>query len=252
MYQPSPFSRQLPEVNFLSFSFGSRPSLACLTVSTPTPQAESAGLSHTQPLICSCAPNRHPLTSLTPRNKKNYKVQTGTEMARVCAIFLLCCCHALAPLPNHPGAVVLRLKGSGDLQGQRLGSAAGEGVPDEQALRRALEENLQCPVCRSLLYMPTTLSACGHSFCAECLAAVTRLSTGPPGCPVCRAPMPSGDLTLPVSFALSSIARAVDGDEYDAREQQRQLAERGARIGPCRSWGRFRLHLTEGGLGRRF
>ena len=187
-------------------------------------------------------------------------------MARLCTIFLFSCsallsCHALAPLLHHQGAAVLRLKGNGNPQGQRLGSAASEphgtpqavpqassvsepqprggnpsealGAPDElKKLRRALAENLQCPVCLSLLHRPTTLSTCGHSFCSDCLEEVSLRSTGPPGCPVCRAPLLGGDSTLPVSFALSSIARAVDGTEYLAREQERQRA---ARIGPCRS-----------------
>ncbi len=47
----------------------------------------------------------------------------------------------------------------------------------------ALTQMLTCPICLGTLSRPQ-LTSCGHSFCADCIAAQIEVA---PRCPVCRA-----------------------------------------------------------------
>ena len=100
-------------------------------------------------------------------------------------LLALASCCALSPIPNHPGGWGGPLKGGGsnaprvlvpnlvkgfvERQPKVLPPLPGRErevrAADEQVLDQLLAEICQCPVCLSLLYKPTTLSPCGHTFC---------------------------------------------------------------------------------------
>lgn len=50
-----------------------------------------------------------------------------------------------------------------------------------------LEQDLTCHICHQVLYQPTTLVSCQHSFCTPCLH---RSLDHNPSCPICRTPIP--------------------------------------------------------------
>eukprot|EP01126_Amoeba_proteus_P046061 TRINITY_DN518_c0_g1_i11.p1 TRINITY_DN518_c0_g1~~TRINITY_DN518_c0_g1_i11.p1 ORF type:complete len:382 (-),score=52.30 TRINITY_DN518_c0_g1_i11:233-1378(-) len=66
-------------------------------------------------------------------------------------------------------------------QGREESSRSGDVEVDGE-----LKELFDCPICRDLLFDPVT-SACGHSFCRQCLS---RAIDHNPACPFCRAPLP--------------------------------------------------------------
>ena len=47
-----------------------------------------------------------------------------------------------------------------------------------------IEEELECPLCFSIMFEPVTTHSCGHSFCKSCLL---RALDNKPECPMCRA-----------------------------------------------------------------
>ncbi|XP_072181932.1 tripartite motif containing 13-like [Diadema setosum] len=55
---------------------------------------------------------------------------------------------------------------------------------------KALEQLLQCPICHGKLKDPKLLSACGHTFCKECLSGLINHHAGEGSatmeCPLCR------------------------------------------------------------------
>ncbi|XP_058665829.1 E3 ubiquitin-protein ligase TRIM7-like [Ammospiza caudacuta] len=59
------------------------------------------------------------------------------------------------------------------------------------ALREQLLAGVTCPVCLDVFEQPV-LTACGHSFCGQCLAAVLGDPRRPAACPQCRAPLEPG------------------------------------------------------------
>ncbi|KAM7035980.1 E3 ubiquitin-protein ligase TRIM7-like [Passerculus sandwichensis] len=59
------------------------------------------------------------------------------------------------------------------------------------ALREQLLADITCPVCLDVFEQPV-LTACGHSFCGQCLAAVLGDPPRPAACPQCRAPVEPG------------------------------------------------------------
>ncbi|KAA8895082.1 hypothetical protein FN846DRAFT_356314 [Sphaerosporella brunnea] len=54
-----------------------------------------------------------------------------------------------------------------------------------------VDENLCCPICRSLLIDPQT-TKCRHTFCSNCIAGALEIS---PTCPVDRNPLERGDVS---------------------------------------------------------
>ncbi|KAL6070110.1 LON peptidase N-terminal domain and RING finger protein 3 [Balamuthia mandrillaris] len=71
---------------------------------------------------------------------------------------------------------------------------------------------LDCPLCRSVLYEPIT-TPCGHNFCKPCLLRALDYS---PKCPICRESlymMPSH----PINSLLKTLARHTFPQEYLAR-----------------------------------
>uniref|UniRef100_A0A8C3N0T3 Uncharacterized protein n=1 Tax=Geospiza parvula TaxID=87175 RepID=A0A8C3N0T3_GEOPR len=63
------------------------------------------------------------------------------------------------------------------------------------ALREQLVAEATCPLCLDVFEQPV-LTACGHSFCGQCLAGVLGEPPRPAACPQCRAPL---ELAPPVS-----------------------------------------------------
>ncbi|XP_054129150.1 E3 ubiquitin-protein ligase TRIM7-like [Melozone crissalis] len=59
------------------------------------------------------------------------------------------------------------------------------------ALREQLLAEATCPVCLDVFEQPV-VTACGHSFCGQCLAAVLGDPPRPAACPQCRAPLEPG------------------------------------------------------------
>ncbi|KAM7036266.1 E3 ubiquitin-protein ligase TRIM7-like [Passerculus sandwichensis] len=59
------------------------------------------------------------------------------------------------------------------------------------ALREQLLPGVTCPVCLDVFEQPV-VTACGHSFCGQCLAAVLGDPPRPAACPQCRAPLEPG------------------------------------------------------------
>ncbi|XP_039582536.1 E3 ubiquitin-protein ligase TRIM7-like [Passer montanus] len=61
------------------------------------------------------------------------------------------------------------------------------------ALREQLVAEATCPLCLDLFEQPV-LTACGHSFCGQCLAGVLGNPPRCAACPQCRAPVEPGSL----------------------------------------------------------
>ncbi|XP_036235122.1 E3 ubiquitin-protein ligase TRIM7-like [Molothrus ater] len=59
------------------------------------------------------------------------------------------------------------------------------------ALREQLVAEATCPLCLDVFEQPV-LTACGHSFCGQCLAGVLGDPPRPAACPQCRAPLEPG------------------------------------------------------------
>lgn len=61
----------------------------------------------------------------------------------------------------------------------------GKEVGAVDRVERVLRREMDCAICRSLLYKPWT-TPCGHTFCQQC---ITRSLAIAPLCPTCRAPV---------------------------------------------------------------
>ena len=109
-------------------------------------------------------------------------------------------------------------------------SASGlERARDEEFLdmvKEALQKEMECQVCYSLMLDPTT-TPCGHTYCRKCLARILDHSHL---CPTCRR-----ELFLPVSLSrqernkyLVSLAESICPDLIAARREQSALEDRSA------------------------
>lgn len=74
-------------------------------------------------------------------------------------------------------------------------------------------EDVECPVCRSLLHEPLC-TACGHTFCRACLATALTIA---PLCPICRAPCHVDAARAVANFVIAAVARAAFPAEAASR-----------------------------------
>ncbi|KAM3678982.1 E3 ubiquitin-protein ligase TRIM7-like [Ammospiza maritima maritima] len=78
------------------------------------------------------------------------------------------------------------------------------------ALREQLLAEATCPVCLDVFEQPV-LTACGHSFCGQCLAAVLGDPPRPAACPQCRAPLEPGSQRPSRSLGnVAGLARSLE------------------------------------------
>ncbi|KAI1242503.1 hypothetical protein IHE44_0000031, partial [Lamprotornis superbus] len=78
------------------------------------------------------------------------------------------------------------------------------------ALGEQLAAETTCPLCLELFRQPV-LTACGHSFCQQCVAAVLGHPPRPAACPQCRSPVQPGSLRPSRSLgAVAELARAME------------------------------------------
>ncbi|KAL2307085.1 hypothetical protein Nmel_000028 [Mimus melanotis] len=78
------------------------------------------------------------------------------------------------------------------------------------ALGEQLAAETTCPLCLELFRQPV-LTACGHSFCQQCLAAVLGHPPRPAACPQCRSTVQPGSLRPSRSLgAVAELARAME------------------------------------------
>ncbi|XP_056341949.1 E3 ubiquitin-protein ligase TRIM7-like [Oenanthe melanoleuca] len=77
------------------------------------------------------------------------------------------------------------------------------------ALGERLAAETTCPLCLELFSQPV-LTACGHSFCQQCVSAVLGDPRRPAACPLCRSPLQPGSLRPSRSLgAVAELARAM-------------------------------------------
>jgi hypothetical protein len=132
---------------------------------------------------------------------------------------------AAAPKPAHPDA--LQPASGGKRQREEAGgcgpdeaaggcapatAAAAAAAAAAEAKAVALEEQMSCSVCLSLLFEPVT-SPCSHSLCWTCLARVVKTSCA---CPECRASLPRNSSAWRVNARLVSIMEANAGPGWRA------------------------------------
>ncbi|XP_066406171.1 E3 ubiquitin-protein ligase TRIM7-like [Molothrus aeneus] len=78
------------------------------------------------------------------------------------------------------------------------------------ALREQLVAEATCPLCLDVFEQPV-LTACGHSFCGQCLAGVLGDPPRPAACPQCRAPLEPGSQRPIRSLGnVAGLARALE------------------------------------------
>ncbi|KAM7070366.1 E3 ubiquitin-protein ligase TRIM7-like isoform 1-T1 [Acridotheres tristis] len=78
------------------------------------------------------------------------------------------------------------------------------------ALGEQLAAETTCPLCLELFRQPV-LTACGHSFCQQCLAAVLGHPPRPAACPQCHSPVQPDSLRPSRSLgAVAELARAME------------------------------------------
>ncbi|XP_077036280.1 E3 ubiquitin-protein ligase TRIM7-like isoform X3 [Agelaius phoeniceus] len=78
------------------------------------------------------------------------------------------------------------------------------------ALREQLVAEATCPLCLDVFEQPV-LTACGHSFCGQCLAGVLGDPPRPAACPQCRAPLEPGSQRPIRSLGnMAGLARALE------------------------------------------
>jgi len=108
---------------------------------------------------------------------------------------------------------------------------------DESSQSLLSEDDLECPVCLRLLYLPMTLS-CGHTFCGSCLVNIstrTQPREGNPSkisfcCPICRdkseldeLPRPNVLLSALITKYLpdATARREIEAERDEAEERER-------------------------------
>ncbi|KAL9868911.1 E3 ubiquitin-protein ligase TRIM7-like [Geothlypis trichas] len=78
------------------------------------------------------------------------------------------------------------------------------------ALQEQLLAEATCPLCLDVFEQPV-LTACGHSFCGQCLAGVLGDPPRPAACPQCRAPLEPGSLRPNRSLgSMAGLARSLE------------------------------------------
>ncbi|KAL9868915.1 E3 ubiquitin-protein ligase TRIM7-like isoform 2-T2 [Geothlypis trichas] len=78
------------------------------------------------------------------------------------------------------------------------------------ALQGQLLAEATCPLCLDVFEQPV-LTACGHSFCGQCLAGVLGDPPRPSACPQCRAPLEPGSLRPNRSLGnMAGLARSLE------------------------------------------
>ncbi|XP_059348925.1 E3 ubiquitin-protein ligase TRIM7-like [Ammospiza nelsoni] len=91
------------------------------------------------------------------------------------------------------------------------------------AVRKRFLFQATCPVCLDVFEQPV-LTACGHSFCGQCLAAVLGDPPRPAACPQCRAPLEPGSQRPNRSLGdLAEVVRSLE--EVAARPRCPQHGE---------------------------
>ena len=84
-----------------------------------------------------------------------------------------------------------------------------------------LRKDLSCPICRELLYNPTSL-LCGHSCCQVCLKAWLNKNKS---CPICRATVSDEAFSPQVNVALKAVVDHMYSSELSGQRQREQEQE---------------------------
>lgn len=86
------------------------------------------------------------------------------------------------------------------LQGQLTAEGEADGF-EYVDLRQDQAERLTCPVCHEIMKDPTDVTACGHSFCEECISDWLLDNYA---CPTCRSDTGIKQKTRPSSYLVRS------------------------------------------------
>ena len=86
-------------------------------------------------------------------------------------------------------------------------------APDPPPPSGISHDDLECPVCRSLLHEPLC-TACGHTFCRSCLSTALTIA---PLCPICRAPCHVDAARAAANFVIAAVVRAAFPAEAASR-----------------------------------
>jgi hypothetical protein len=102
-----------------------------------------------------------------------------------------------------------------------LGGRASS-VPDIVIDASKIEEELECPLCFSIMCEPVTTHTCGHSFCKSCLL---RALDNKPECPMCRASLEEllESHEYPINISLSRVLALALPSQSSARAEQVRL-----------------------------
>jgi len=80
--------------------------------------------------------------------------------------------------------------------------------------------DFECALCYRLFYKPVT-TACGHTYCKECINTSLNYS---PNCPICRRKIPTKhngkEFDFSVNFTLATILEKHFAEEYKLRETE--------------------------------
>eukprot|EP00933_Yihiella_yeosuensis_P022485 TRINITY_DN17710_c0_g1_i1.p1 TRINITY_DN17710_c0_g1~~TRINITY_DN17710_c0_g1_i1.p1 ORF type:complete len:334 (-),score=30.72 TRINITY_DN17710_c0_g1_i1:89-1090(-) len=128
-----------------------------------------------------------------------------------------------ASQPSAAVATKKQLKSDGINEGKDQDTCA-----EAAAIHDLLEDHLKCSICQDVLYRPTTILPCLHSFCSSCLGGYfSHGNLLQIRCPVCREPItriaPNFQLEAVLS-ALQRSAPAADGT-VDEGLQRRRTAD---------------------------
>jgi len=96
------------------------------------------------------------------------------------------------------------------------GVKSSEPAQEIVVVSNADAEEVECPVCVSLLCEPV-LTPCKHRFCRNCLAKSQRFQG--PACPICRSPCRIPAESLEEDTALSAFLQELD-PEYESRRDE--------------------------------